>query len=96
MTDTRRPGRQPVNHGHGHYRTYLKGCRCADCREAHRTKNARLRATWAQDPSAADRAGHGKAATYSNYGCRCSECCEANTAHVAAYRARNRNKGGAR
>ncbi|MER7813858.1 hypothetical protein [Streptomyces sp. NPDC096153] len=95
-TTTRRPnrkgghGRPPVDRGHGDYRTYIKGCRCDDCREDHRAHHAELRAARAKDPAAADRAGHGKTSTYKNYGCRCAACSKANTANVKAFRARRR------
>lgn len=101
-TAKRKRGRPPVDHGHGDYRTYNKGCRCDDCREAQRLRCAELRTTRAQDPAAADRAGHGKASTYKNYGCRCKACSKANTANVNAFRARRRQRkalaetGGAR
>jgi hypothetical protein len=88
----RRRGRPPVDHGHGDYRTYAKGCRCDDCREAQRVKCAEAREARALNPAAADRAGHGKASTYKNYGCRCHACSTANTADVNAYRARRRRK----
>ncbi|PVE04636.1 hypothetical protein [Streptomyces scopuliridis] len=86
----RRGGRPPVDHGHGDHRTYNKGCRCDDCREAQRLRGIKQRAGWAQDPSAADRAGHGKPSTYKNYKCRCEPCSKANSADVAAFRARRR------
>jgi hypothetical protein len=95
-------GRPPVDHGHGHYRTYAKGCRCAACRKANSEQWAQQVAERSQDPSAADRAGHGKPSTYKNYGCRCTACRAANTADVNAYRARRRERtalaetGGAR
>lgn len=88
----KRMGRPPVDHGHGDHRTYIKGCRCSDCREAHRKRQAAQRADRAQDPARADRAGHGKTSTYKNYGCRCRPCSKANSADVTAYRARRRKK----
>ncbi|GKQ39513.1 hypothetical protein [Streptomyces sp. A012304] len=88
----RRRGRPPVDHGHGDRRTYAKGCRCADCRDANRLHQAELRARWKNDPSSADRAGHGKPSTYKNHGCRCAECTAANTADVIAYKARRRQR----
>lgn len=91
-TPKRKPGRPPVHHGHGDHRTYGKGCRCGDCREAHRAFMAARRAAWASDPSAADRAGHGKMTTYRNYHCRCGPCTAANSAGVTAYRARRRER----
>lgn len=95
----RKPGRSPVDYGHGDYRTYAKGCRCDDCREAQRKRCAEMRADRAKDPSRADRAGHGKSSTYKNYGCRCAPCSKANTASVNAFKARRRElaaMGGAR
>lgn len=88
----KRRGRPPVDHGHGDYRTYTQGCRCDACREAHRVHMVDRRAAWAADPSAADRAGHGKKSTYRNYHCRCEPCTTANTADVTAYRARRRER----
>ncbi|MGW6454995.1 hypothetical protein ACWF94_03570 [Streptomyces sp. NPDC055078] len=82
----RRSGRPPVDHGHGHHATYAKGCRCDACRIYCRTWRARR----AQDPAAADRAGHGKPSTYKNYGCRCAPCAEAHSAQCAARNARRR------
>lgn len=87
---TRRRGRPTVDHGHGDYRTYIKGCRCDDCREGHRIHTAEIRKQRFQDPKAADRAGHGKASTYKNYGCRCEACSKANTADVNVFRAKRR------
>lgn len=98
----RRRGRPPIDHGHGDYRTYAKGCRCEGCREAHRVKCAEAREARAKNPDAADRAGHGKGSTYKNYGCRCRACSKANTEDVSAYRTRRRQRkamaetGGAR
>ena len=89
-TPKRKPGRPTVDHGHGDHRTYAKGCRCDDCRDAHRARCANRREARAADPAAADRAGHGKASTYKNYGCRCEPCSRANTAVVTAYKARRR------
>lgn len=86
----RKPGRPPVDHGHGHPDTYQKGCRCGACRDANRVRCAQQRAARAKNPAAADRAGHGKASTYKNYGCRCTPCSKANTAVVTAYKARRR------
>lgn len=88
----KRRGRPPVDHGHGDHRTYTKGCRCADCREAHRVHMVARRAALATDPAAADRAGHGNKSTYRNYHCRCQPCTTANTADVTAYRARRRER----
>lgn len=86
----RKPGRPPVDHGHGDYRTYAKGCRCDKCRDAQRERCAEARARRAADPTSADRAGHGKASTYKNHGCRCTACSKANTADVLAFKRRKR------
>ncbi|PWI08359.1 hypothetical protein DIZ27_23255 [Streptomyces sp. NWU339] len=98
----RKPGRPPVDHGHGHYSTYRKGCRCDDCREAHRQRCSEWRESKKQDPTAADWAGHGKTSTYKNHGCRCAPCRRANTEYWRVYRAQRRERrvlvetGGAR
>lgn len=98
----RRHGRPRVDHGHGDHRTYQNGCRCDDCRDAMRLRAAEQRAKRKANPSGADRAGHGKAATYRNHGCRCAECTTAHTADCTAYKARRRERaalaatGGAR
>ncbi|KMS79065.1 hypothetical protein ACH49_13470 [Streptomyces leeuwenhoekii] len=78
--------------GHGDYRTYLKGCRCDACREAMRVYKVERRAEWRRDPSAADRVGHGKRTTYSEYGCRCAPCTAANTEGTRQQRARRRQR----
>ncbi len=88
----RKPGRPPMTHGHGTPYRYLKGCRCDDCRNANRIYQAELRAKWQQDPASADRAGHGKAATYRNHGCRCVSCTVANSADCAERRGRRRER----
>jgi len=88
----RKPGRPPVDHGHGNHRTYQKGCRCAACREAFRLYAASLREKWRQDSSSADRAGHGKSTTYRNHACRCDACREANRIAINEYRARRRER----
>lgn len=98
----RKRGRPSVDYGHGDYRTYRKGCRCADCREAHRCKAGEDRVRRAKDPAAADRAGHGRASTYKNYACRCRPCTTAHSAYLAEGRERRRERkamasaGGAR
>lgn len=85
-------GRPPVDHGHGDYRTYAKGCRCTDCRAANAKRQRGQQRRRVADPEAADRAGHGNASTYQNYGCRCRPCTEANSAKSLAYKARRRER----
>lgn len=75
--------RKPLSHG---YAGYQRGCRCADCNSGHTRYEARKRAERRADPARADRAGHGKATTYNNYGCRCPACKDAQSAKNAAYR----------
>lgn len=64
----------PITHGITGYR---RGCRCRECRQANTAAQNRRKAARRNDPTAADRAGHGKATTYNNYGCRCQPCKEA-------------------
>ncbi|MCL8016921.1 hypothetical protein [Streptomyces sp. AS02] len=68
------PDPVPITHGITGYR---RGCRCADCRKANTNAQTRRKAARRADPTAADRAGHGKYTTYSNYGCRCAPCTQA-------------------
>jgi hypothetical protein len=89
---TKKRGRPPVDHGHGDHRTYLKGCRCDNCREAMRINAAEKRAHYRGDQDRADRAGHGKYTTYRNYGCRCAPCKAANTEETRMRRARLREQ----
>lgn len=91
----RKPGRPQVDHGHGDHRTYSKGCRCTECRAAHAERHQEQQRRRVSDPKAADRAGHGKAPTYQNYGCRCRPCTEANSAKSAAYKAQRRERAAA-
>lgn len=69
--------RKHVPISHGTITGYRRGCRCANCRQANTQAVARSKATRYSDPTAADRAGHGKRTTYNNYGCRCAPCKEA-------------------
>ncbi|MFD7996887.1 WhiB family transcriptional regulator [Streptomyces mexicanus] len=87
-----RGGRARVDSGHGDYRTYAKGCRCRDCREAKTAYTAVWRDTRFGDAAGADQAGHGKQSTYRNYGCRCQLCKAANTAAQRQWRARRRGQ----
>ncbi|MET7321471.1 hypothetical protein [Streptomyces sp. NPDC005549] len=91
-TAPKRRGRPSIDYGHGDYRTYRKGCRCNACREDHRRQSSEDREKRRQDPSAADRAGHGNASTYKNYGCRCQPCTSAHAAYLGAQRAKRRAK----
>jgi hypothetical protein len=68
--------------GHGFPSTYKSGCRCASCREANRVYQKAANARRRQDPTGADRAGHGKRSTYINYACRCSDCRSAHTKYL--------------
>lgn len=75
---------------HGTYRGYLTGCRCPECRMANTANKRKSRDTAKQDPARANRAGHGKANTYKNYGCRCAPCKAANREWYRQYRSRKR------
>ena len=74
---------------HGTDSHYGSGCRCDECREAHRVA-AKAR----RDVRAADtRSGwlpvpHGTTNAYANYGCRCTACRDANRAARKASLAR--------
>lgn len=67
----------PVPIPHGRIVGYSRGCRCPKCRAANTASAKRRKEERSKDPTAADRAGHGKATTYINYGCRCAPCKEA-------------------
>ncbi|WP_413102275.1 hypothetical protein [Streptomyces sp. Inha503] len=83
----KRRGRPRGEYGHGIPARYSQGCRCKECTAAFTASAREWRARVRQDPSAADRAGHGKASTYKNYACRCSPCVAANTDRCRAQRA---------
>lgn len=70
---------------HGTQRTYTKGCRCDDCRAANSERCRTRRYRSKNDPTRADRAGHGKQNTYKNHACRCQACCAAHSAAMAPY-----------
>lgn len=83
----KRRGRKPGEYGHGHPTKYKQGCRCEECTDATTASARDWRARVRQDPTAADRAGHGRASTYKNYGCRCRRCVTANSEQCAIWRA---------
>ncbi|MFI0768573.1 hypothetical protein ACH4TQ_27355 [Streptomyces sp. NPDC021218] len=83
----KRRGRPRGEYDHGHPAKYAQGCRCDACRAANTRRCARIRADSVADPTRADRAGHGKASTYSNHGCRCDACQAANKEKSATQRA---------
>ncbi|MFD5107166.1 hypothetical protein [Streptomyces cinereoruber] len=60
---------------------------CPPCRAARSEERKR----WANDPAAADRAGHGKASTYSNYKCRCGPCTAAHAERAQEKRAERKS-----
>jgi len=63
---------------HGNASTYEAGCRCDDCRGAHRVKQRRMRALrivrGLLDPTLIP---HGTRTGYSGWGCKCEACSEA-------------------
>jgi hypothetical protein len=76
-----------ITHGASRYNS---GCRCDICRAGKAQRQRDAVARRAQDPAAADRAGHGKQSTYRNTGCRCTPCATANRDAVRAARARKK------
>lgn len=90
-----------MNHGTvGAYSNHH--CRCAACRQAHRTAVNRQRAqryalrvsvdgVWVA-PLPADR--HGRVAAYTNWGCRCRPCTDAATASTIRSRTRSASAAG--
>jgi hypothetical protein len=63
---------------HGTAKRYEYGCRCKDCRNAHRIKQRRHRLNrvirGALNPALIP---HGSRAGYGGWGCRCDRCKEA-------------------
>lgn len=77
-------GAKDADRPHGTTRRYRVGCRCPACRAANSARVRDQVRRRAADPATADRAGHGKPSTYTNYGCRCEECRDAKRAYAAA------------
>lgn len=71
---------------HGRAVQYNRGCRCQACTAANTRNQKKARDRRRDNKASADRAGHGKASTYTNYGCRCQACTKANSDKCAAYR----------
>ena len=63
---------------HGRPVQYNRGCRCTACTTANTRTQKQARDRRRANRASADRAGHGKASTYSNHGCRCQHCTKAN------------------
>lgn len=68
---------------HGTLRRYRQGCKCDECRRAHREVMHEVRANHVITE-------HGLATNYVNYGCRCPECKEAVRIQRRALKARKR------
>jgi hypothetical protein len=70
---------RPVVHGGSGY-GYAEGCRCDECRAAHKRRIKRRVKERAdeirRDPTLAE---HGSNSTYGNWGCRCEPCTEAHS-----------------
>ncbi len=63
------------------------GCRCDECRDAHRRRIARRkaeRAAQVKESGLPDGVEHGKSA-YTNWGCRCDVCTDANKVFCRNY-----------
>lgn len=73
---------------HGLASTYRHGCRCDDCREAHRVAHAAQRAALAARPRA--QVPHGTSGGYDNWLCRCEKCTAAKSVKNAARRSRGK------
>lgn len=58
---------------------YQMGCRCPDCREAHRISAAQAREAAKRSGLAPDDPRHGRHSTYTNWACRCPACTKANS-----------------
>lgn len=76
--------RKPIpEEEHGTSRKYHKGCRCDECRRAHREDLY----AWRERRGVKE---HGLASSYVNYGCRCPACREAVRIQRRAAKARKR------
>lgn len=80
--------RAATSRGHGEPLTYRghggrRGCRCDQCREAHRVHTAAARAENAARGLAPGHPAHGTRNGYDHYRCRCDQCV---TAHEVARR----------
>lgn len=91
-TPKRGRGRPRGEYEHGDARKYAQGCHCTDCRAGNAERHREQQERRVADPKAADRAGHGSASTYQNYGCRCRPCTDANAVKSAAYKAQRRQR----
>lgn len=70
---------------HGTVLRYRQGCKCDECRRAHRELMNEVRAKHVITE-------HGLATNYVNYGCRCTECKEAVRLQRRAAKARRRQE----
>jgi len=61
---------------HGTAGKYNSGCRCAECKKAHRDKQRADRARRSPDNP---QCPHGTQGGYINWNCRCEACTKANT-----------------
>jgi hypothetical protein len=74
---------------------YNGGCRCDECKEAHRLRCAAVKAALAARPR--EDVPHGTDSGYTNWACRCALCCKVNSDRSRAYRksVKERNEQGA-
>lgn len=63
--------------GHGQPGTYNQGCRCKVCRDAHRKRCARTRASLDERRAASPSDVPHSLSGYINWGCRCDICKDA-------------------
>lgn len=76
---------------HGEAKSYDKGCRCDECKEAFRERAREAKGRRLSRPIPEH--VHGTWNGYSNYNCRCPRClaaCQAKYPDSAAYRQANR------
>jgi hypothetical protein len=70
---------------------YARGCRCAECTEAHRLRMRQVRAALRARPR--DEVPHGLYG-YTNWGCRCDVCGAAHSESQAVRNARRKQAAG--
>jgi len=81
---------------HGTPTSYNAGCRCDDCRAAHREARERWQARAKAGITKRGRdLPHGQPYTYTNYGCRCEACTHAHSRCLAEQRDRARAEAAA-
>lgn len=78
----------PIKHGGAGTSYVHHGCRCLECREANRARQARGKAS-RHSRKIPETVEHGKSGTYRNWGCRCVPCSEDHKIKCDSYYAKN-------